>query len=392
MLIKNPLLRFALFYLLSVFAFFVLRETGLSGMSLDLSLAQAIVFPFFLAMLFYFSLRVVRIPFMLLLFALTCAAVSLTFAYSYRASKFSGVLLAKLSGDEYEITSRIFREKLNQAFAANSNIQVSRYFRSFEKKSEVGKLLLSDRDVNMLIWGTKGWLMVSFPAEAAFITPDLAGQQRLAMLGVLPALALPSFGLALEPQNETSKFLSALAVGLMPQLARADNLADVEREMSLKEAGQIVSHWRSQAHRGYPWWALGNHYIAEGLRNGVYESASIACALEAYGKARSFVRPADNPELYASISNNIGILNYLRAFYGEEPHGYKFAHKLFSQAISALPHAQRLNLEVPAARIAAKNLRFLEGKPKKMKKKKKHAKKKANKKYRKNRQNRKNRN
>jgi hypothetical protein len=90
----------------------------------------------------------------------------------------------------------------------------------------------------------------------------------------------------------------------------------MRQELDMRAAARIISAWRTEEHRGFAWWMLGNYYFRKSLVSTTSRRGYITCATKAYKAAASYVRPKENPELFAAIHNNYAGLLLFRRFTG----------------------------------------------------------------------------
>ena len=136
----------------------------------------------------------------------------------------------------------------------------------------------------------------------------------LSLTGIKPVAYVPLITFAFQPEDASSGFIAQLFASL-PDKDFGQIIDDPakfsEVELNLKEAASMRARWTSYSHVSYPMWVLGNLYLVKGLSSGAYNLHYLICANSLYTKAVGFMRPGDNPELYAALYNNLAFLNFV---------------------------------------------------------------------------------
>lgn len=344
-ILRHIMRRAVLAFLPVVVLFASLRGLfGLFDPICELSTAQIIVFPLVLAALTW-SNPFPKIPATVVAASLSATVLSLVI--SSLPDRNASILLARLDDDEFEIATRVFRERLTPVLGDKFLIRST--------KQPIGKLnkarkSLEESPAQSLIWGRKPWLNIS-------VKEPQVDKVWLDLLAIKPVWHVPVFGLSFEPQNETARFVGLLTRGLLNK----DHLSGTswtEREMALREAGELVAPWSAQAHRAYAWFVLGNSYLERAVRSS-YESGEVTCAIEAYRRGAKTMAVRDHPELYAAISNNHAAALFLR-YVMEDKREYKHqALERLKLATGGLALKNPYGFKYEAVNVARKNLKRL---------------------------------
>jgi len=326
--------------LVVVASFYALRAWWHGGRGMSLSTSQYVVFlpvVFLLSLVHWLGIRLPRF----LLMLSTCAALTgAAFAYTYREGDKGAFLVARLSGDEYEIQARQLREQIRGSLNLPNAPTVARYFRSLDRHSEARKLLRKDSDLHGIVWGSGGWLNVSMPDPKAISLSELGLATKLGRYGAVQIITnVPVFGLSFKPSDDTSRFLSTLFSGLMAKANPPSKTIAVD-EVALLSAASMVAPWTSNAHKAVPMLLLGNYYLSKAIGDSQIEMGSLECALRAYRRGRVFSYRSGNPELGAALENNFAVALLLKSLYADLPgiEGDALASFNAAQSIMAAPN------------------------------------------------------
>ena len=323
--------------------------------SVDISYIQLLVFPLLLFVFYRFSFLKLRVPRLVLLAALLCAVFATAFSFTYLPARGGVFLVARLAGDSHEINSRLFRAKIHAdaSMLANSHrpAAVRRYFREISSLREAAEALKGRKDRRALVWGNRRWLNVSLKRREPKSLDELeipAAHEWLRALRLV--LTVPVIGLSYNPPNETGGFLALLFSGLAG--GSRGTVLSPSQELHLRDAGEMVAAWTSFAHKAYPYLLLGNHYLAQAFSREAYQAGEMHCALRAYLRGLSFLRPGNNPDLEAALHNNLGVALAARYVMEEPGPLKKYPIKHFALAKKAGHALNRFGF-VPQASVEA---------------------------------------
>lgn len=215
-----------------------------------------------------------------------------------------GTLLDDSLGGE----SRRFREMIKDADSPHGRGKIVPHFSTVTGSGAAQELLRSASGASAIVWQRGSRLVITFaepPAESAYTAIAEAGR---AVAGAKPILWLPEISVALEPRTDAAAFLARLLAVPGLDLLHLDSSADW-LEAGLAEAGTFMAPWRSLEHRAYAAWRLGNLHLARYLSSaGAQEEGYLRCAAAAYQRAAKMIRPKDSRLLYASILNNLVVV------------------------------------------------------------------------------------
>jgi len=328
--------------------------------AMDLGLAQLIVVPAFLIIVWFFSFYNFRIPRSLILLAAVSVTLTSVYAYSYRIDQSRSFLLARISDDPYEAESRIFRERINSTLESDeSTARLGRYFASLASQQEAAELFVESPALGGIVWGDDYWLRVSFPSPGERKIGDILNEEFLT--NTLPftlIMNLPIIGLTYEPERDSVQFIADVLSAM--HLRTRDGLeARALEETEFINSASYSATWSSFSHRAFPWWMLGNIYLLNSLRDGGYQPAYLECALEAYTKALGFLRVGDNSELLSAIHNNYAVAIYAKLVFEDRPRFRSVAARHFRQAMETASHPNLYEIEYKNPKVAERNFEAL---------------------------------
>lgn len=350
--------RFFLSLFLVSGGYFLLAHLPVGGAPLvEITLAQYIAFPCIILILWRFVPEGFKIPGVVLFLAGLLACVGATYAYSLRVFSPVEVFLARLSSDELEVSTRIFRERLNKSLRGQTRMRIHRYYRSFDTHEALETLFEREAELKAAVWGSKGWVQISFPFRAKRYTSAVFRAERFEP-EFLVINNIAAVGMTRQPEKETTDFISAILLGGIVSRDHDQgrgSSARALRESYLQSAADMASTWSSFAHRAYPELLIGNHYLDEYLKSDGFVG-DLDCASAAYSRGYGHLRPFDNPELRSALSNNKGIALLVNGLELEDVRLIKQARWHFKQAVGFMGRQSRFGASNRAAHIAAINL------------------------------------
>ncbi|MCO6431540.1 MAG: hypothetical protein J5J00_11825 [Deltaproteobacteria bacterium] len=330
-----------------------------SILPIERELAQTALFPLLVLSLFSFGLAGFRIPAAVLLLAVIGAAFSLLHTYVFSLNQAGGIALARLSHDDLQNHTRIFRELINSQ-AMHSNIGVKSIPSFIESRESAESFLAEHPPLMALIWGGQRWLNVSFQRRPSASLGSLglgvpyANHQEMKLVQSVPII-----GLSLEPIEATASFLANLSEGLSLNIRMPAADSEAREEIALFEAAARRAFWTNAAHRAHPAWLLGNRYLISSLREFGLERQALSCALRSYKSALALLNRGDNSELKAAINNNMAVALYSRYASTGKPKFRKAAQKRLLQALRTLHEPNIFKVMPEASGVAADNLASL---------------------------------
>lgn len=355
---KTTVLVLSFALIVSVFFFF--RYWWHASRGLSLSTAQYLIFIPVIVLLSLVTFFERRLPRVLLIGSICAGLTSAAFAYSYRDSERGAFLVSRLKGDEYEIQTRQLREYIRGLLQLPNSPTVSRYYRSLDRHSQASVMLKADRELKGVLWGNENWLNISMPEPSTVSLAKLGVDKRAGKLGAIRIVtSVPAIGISIKPIDATGKFLSELFTGLVaPKTGTKPKVVPID-EMALITAASRVAPWTGSAHRSFPLLLLGNHYLAQALRNGNFEAGTLECALRAYRRAKIFSYGSGNPELAAAVENNYGVALLVKSLYTDTPGLEGQAEAMFNTAQGLMSRRNPYDVPYKAGRVATKNDRRL---------------------------------
>jgi hypothetical protein len=339
--------------------FFALRASGMA----TLSGAQFVIFPvIFVALMMLRFLRF-RVPYIVLAgaFISFLVAVYLNFRLPDEAGAY---IFSRIKDDSYEMQTTLFREKLKNyevTYLRPLALEASalRYYGEVQSFEQAKKLLDETRGIRAVVWGQSRWLNVSFREIEPVNLRELSGIKDA--LPLLIVSSVPVIGFSLQPATESAAFLTELLSNplVSGSVLNQQNFSKLEAEISLIKSGRILGGWTSFAHRAYPWWLLGNLYLAQAFSSDKLQTGYLNCAQKAYRRALGFLRAQDNLELYAAILNNFAVLEYLDFLLEGNEDKLESSLQYFRRGSKAQKKLDGWGQKSSVAIIARNNLRHL---------------------------------
>jgi hypothetical protein len=299
-----------------------------------------------------------KVPKQVLIISTAFALLGVAYAYMYPLkARRGGLVVARLEGDELQNESRIFREQINRALDQNGYIRALSINEGFGSLNDAEDFISKNKKLKILISGNQKWINIFFPERLPLSLSELG-------LGIkLPGIAdlklhysVRTIGLSLQPRYATALFIANLAEGVAgyKQDSRNDSF-----ELSLLNAANLGAFWTSFSHKAYPLWFLANIYIESSVKNGKFSRPLLNCGVKAYKKAFSWLRKGDNPDLKASILNNLGVAYALRGYMIGKRRDVKIAKKYFTLAVKVYKEKSKLSRNFSAAVVANENVSLL---------------------------------
>jgi hypothetical protein len=328
--------------------------------SWDLSTVQLVCLPLVAVLLWRIRLFGQRIPFFIVALGilLGLAIYFMSQPYVLLALGSHRVFVSELEGDTQGIAGFKLRNRLDLSLSHEGAARSRRLRAKFKDEQAVANWVRAQEGA-VLISGNFRWLTVSFAARS---NVSLNGAPLVARLQSVPDLTLvqsvPAIGISYEPRNETSAFLAMIFA--------ADELYDAEpgstqfghAETLLRDAGSLVAPWSASFHRALPWFWLGNLYLKELLSGATYNPAIMECAIDAFQRAKRFVRAKDvvSVDLYAAILNNLGVALSLRSYFETGNWTTADAREVLRLARNARKSPNVYNVPLRPSQVAKVNL------------------------------------
>ncbi len=345
----------------------------LMNQSWDLGLTeyQILALPLIVMLLVRLRLGAHRASPIVLALGMIGALVAVWFSYAPVTTASHIALIAPLGRDELETDATKLREAINQAMDREEHygkLEAIRYHAMARTQREASKILSQSEDAHILVWGDTRLIRISFPQQDQIGDPALsAPPAQEPMTGLRLVTSIPLIALSYQPQADTAAFIAKLSAAL--SLLDAGPKAASNALLQLADVGSMAATWRSFAHRSYPWWISGNLSLQAALTSslsrarsdqlGADQLGALECALDAYDKARSYLRFGDNPELLAAILNNRAVALYTKGVYLGKPLYRSLALKNLSAATDTLKHPNLFGIKYRVGKIALMNTKTL---------------------------------
>ena len=315
---------------------------------------QILAYPFVILALNEILGSYFKLPASIYLFAGLLALLGVFYSYTYPLQAGAGgFVIARLEGDALQNETRIFRERINSTLGRTSHFRGLNIAENFSNGEQAKEFLVNNKNIRILISGNKRWISLFFPERAPRTLKESGLSLPIENIADMKIdYSVKSIGVSYEPSQPTVAFLANLAEGTLRNGDSDNNLI----ELALLQAGSIEAFWTSFAHRAYPWWMLGNYYLETSLRDSGYSKTLLRCAGYAYGRAGGFLRKGDNPDLRASILNNLALVHTLKGYHLGKKRELHTAVKFFQQAVAANREKSRMPVSFSPALTALENL------------------------------------
>ncbi len=312
--------RNVLFYIIAVFTFFVWVVFSPYEKSITVSLGQyvlATAFIIFLAKTLIFR----NIFSKKLLFFLSFLLI-IFFFREYVFTSFVGnkVALARLSDDPLEIDTSSFRTWINKRLKDNS-LKLQRIPFEIDSRSGAKNWLNDNPKKEILIWGNKNYIKLSFPKKENIKITSLIPSYK--NYDFLIFTDIQNLKIPYEPKKATVTFISNLVYKINKD------------EFKLRQTQYQKFLWKNNSHKAYPLFLVGNYKLIKYLKTG--EWGFLKCAINHYEDSLKFIKKQDAPILYAKINNNLVVSFYLRYINTGNIKYKKKALKVFKK-ISVMKH------------------------------------------------------
>ena len=352
---KDKRILVLLMALFPIALFFLLTKVHFSKvLPLDGTTAQAFVFPFVLVLLAQVSVFSHRINFWVITGGAVLGLFSI--AYSFTSPLHigrGGALIARLSSDELQTETRIFRERINKFLSYSTHVTAHSFFEEFDSYSEVRDFIENHPRISLVTWGSTRWINIAFRTEEPVSLKELGLETGFSDASSLKIIkSIPVIGMSYEPTNDTASFIADILVGVSDG---GRKFTKEDRQLALQHAATQRATWSSFAHRTYAFWLLGNLYLEEAFQNEEISRGSLNCALDSYKRGLQFLRKNDNPELEAALYNNYAIALFLQAMFEGDIKFKETAFKHFKMAVRTLGQKNLFSVPYVAGVVAHEN-------------------------------------
>lgn len=335
-----------IFYLLLLSVFFIMRgQQVLALPDLQYSLA-----PFFIVLLYFLIIRTLSLGRYVLLTAFILLGSTY---YFYKLNAYvsnDDFLFARLTNDKYESAGKILKDNISKEIDKLARISLDTLPKEFANLKEIQNYLIAHPQIKFLTWGKSNWINITLKTEPDF---RLSESPLVAAIGDMQVISTPpSVGIFYEPVEYTAKFLAHL-LNAFDGLSKEDPWLGIA---NLERAARMLSGWKNINHTSLPHFLLGNHHFFNVLRSAEYQSAELGCAIEEYKSAFAAFRRRQNPEMAATIANNLGVAFYLRSYFEDRPKDRFKAKKYFALAFKTMEFDNPYGVDYRAPYLAKANL------------------------------------
>lgn len=342
-------------------AFQLLTKVEVSKwLPLDHTVAQAVIFPLVILLFARFEIGGRKIHPLVIVLGSTISVLGVAYAFTSPTHLGNnGILIARFEGDEMQNLTRIFRELVNTQTTREGNVFAHSYYESIGSYKEAREFLAEHPKLSLVTWGNRRWINIIFKDERDSQLRDFGLTSDFAAMGSLKIVnSVPLVGLSFQPQRDTARFVAEIALGSSVVNPRG---SQQDRELALYHALGTAGTWTSFAHRGFAGLKLGNLLLEQAIKNDSISRMTLNCAISAYQKGLSFLRPKDDPELNAALRNNLGVAIYIRSIFDGSIKQRSIGVQLIRKAVKLAKVKNRLGILPQASSVAKDNLALVNG-------------------------------
>lgn len=320
----------------------MLNYTGLSPIYL-----QIVYLP--VVMLFLYSCKFLKLPFLLFAFATIIPLLWFYLITQKQASSRTIALMGQFSDDLYGKKSRIFNYQLNKALR-KENIGSAELLSYASDYSDAQLMLDNNQGVSFVLFGDVHKINLAQKAKIASLRSYPLSKDLPLELSFTKTISV--FSLPLKPQSETIKYLQ--------YLLNSQHSSKIKKEALLRSAAAFRLAWNESQHLAYSRFLIGNLLLEELLNSNEYQPALVECIKKAWDRAAKLSRLKQNPELVAALHNNRAVLRYLVMSLDFKKHKQtKKIKKQFKSAITVLQYENPYKIDYLSPFIARINLKML---------------------------------
>ena len=262
-----------------------------------------------------------RIPLWVSCTALAGILLGGVLTYSHVDLAQGAFVVARFEEDALEKETKIFRDRIRKTVGWGGITLVGSHYDSVRNESEARGLLVSNRKLGGVIWGTPRWLNVSlqqhpplrlFEGAGEAFASDYALPQKYRQLKIITFVS--GTGLSTSAEYPTVEFLGGLAQVWRAYLnALTSPQSEDSFEMLTRSLAAVKGRWTTFSHRALPMWMTGTFHLRRAVVGDMDSPGELSCAIRAFTAALAQLRPGDNPELKVAVLNNLALAYIIRA-------------------------------------------------------------------------------
>jgi hypothetical protein len=284
------------------------------GNAVDLAHVQLVALPFVAVVALNLRSEFVRIPATLILAAaIVGGSLGAVEAGVWTNELVAGgaLTVARFEGDMLGANSRRFREQIDfhlkrQELPHSRRVAIEPEARPISKGQRKASRRIAD--VWPIVWGRERWLTMSLPVGKSVYLRSLASP---AVKGLIPDLRLSggvsSISMTVDWSGASAEFMALLTKGVV-----ASTVGDPAGELSLAEAAKVQGRWTSSVHRALPLMLLAERHLMAAVKGSDLQRGYLECASQAIFSASHQGLYKNNPELFAALYNDIGVVLWLK--------------------------------------------------------------------------------
>ena len=288
-------------------------------------LAQLFMVPVLSFVLWKTTIRSVRVP--RSVFALTLVAVAggAMLRFSTVHLREGAFVVATVSKQELWQETRIYRDRLHRALGSEGRTLAGLHRGTIESQETAESVLEKRPGLGGVVWGAPRWMSVTLRQVPALSLREFGvtsfarrwgESNRWQDLRIIRSVS--SMGLSHGHQDATVHFIADL-IPLWSDFARdtSPGADSSTLDSRLNSLSRTQARWSSRSHIGFVLWMLGTYHLIRALEADTLGTGDLVCASREFNDALGQFRQKDNPELYAAIQNNLGIVGLIEADHAE---------------------------------------------------------------------------
>jgi hypothetical protein len=346
----------------------LLRLTGLVAFmivalgTLPRPIAQFVLLPVIVGVAWRVRLFSVRIPTVVLGAACIGALVGAVFRFSNVTLSRGAFLVAKLSDQDLQQETKIYRDKMRRVLGADNDALVGLHSKRITTMTEARWLLDRSPQLGGVVWGSMRWMTASLqtyaPLSFSSFGSSSAAQDylaRYALPDLLISRSISSVSLSHGDERASIAFLAGTSK-LWRDVPYAVAPGHDRPEFDSMAVGlaRMRARWTSHAHLAFPLWLAGTRHLVRALEQPELEFGELRCAIARLKQAIKQCRGRDNPHLEAAARSNYALA--LLMYADSSPKRERFRKAALRHMRSAARWRKR---QVDGALAAAHNIEAL---------------------------------